>query len=660
MKKKILCILGIILTLVVTFNVEAATNSISLSISCPSAVNPESSITCKVSATVAGHSATIRNVSVTTESPITSAKTDIASDTTLEVGSKTNIGTITAKASSISGVGRVNISMDARFSDGEPLNKYNVRAGKVIEVVSSVNTLNSIKIDGNSIPNFNKDITSYYISTNKEAIKLTATRTSSKSTITGTGTKNLKCGNNTSSIVVKAENGKSKKYTVNINRKCNNNAYLAGISLSNGTLSPDFKEDVYKYTVKLDKNVDKITVKGVKGNQYQKIAGEVENKKVEYGKMTVNLVVTSQTGVTKTYSINFDKNDDRDDNSFLSSLSLSSGTINFDKNTLEYETKVLYDISKIEVLAVPEKATSTVKVTGNENLKVGENVITISVKSEKGKTTNYKVKVTRLKEGETLGDNANIKSLKVANYDLPFDYNKTDYKLVINNEEKLNINVIMDDPSSTYEITGNENLKDGSVIKIVTKSQNGTSKTYTIEVTKPSYLIYFIIGGSLIALAIAIPAIVYFKTVKKKKELLDVNGYKIGKEENNSQTPSRKIISNSSVPNQTEVQNSNNQIQTMNQTVNNQNPVNPSQVDNPIITNNQVVPNQTQIDNQSLTNNQIVNNQNPINNQVINNQDFHAGLQNYVPNETKNQCPGCGRELLGNPNECPYCKTKLN
>ena len=67
------------------------------------------------------------------------------------------------------------------------------------------------------------------------------------------------------------------------------------------------------------------------------------------------------------------------------------------------------DITKIEVLAVPAKETSSVKITGNDNLKVGNNVIKIDVKSEKGTIKSYLIKVNRLKEGETLGNNANIK-----------------------------------------------------------------------------------------------------------------------------------------------------------------------------------------------------------------------------------------------------------
>ena len=123
-------------------------------------------------------------------------------------------------------------------------------------------------------------------------------------------------------------------------------------------------------------------------------------------------------------------------NALLSSLTLSSGVMQFSPTVYEYETKVLNSISSIDVYAAPQKETSTAKVVGNTNLKVGLNTITVTVTSQKGTTQNYVIKVTRLNEGETLGDNANIKNILITGYDLMFDFSRTSYKLVIKNEER--------------------------------------------------------------------------------------------------------------------------------------------------------------------------------------------------------------------------------
>ena len=177
----------------------------------------------------------------------------------------------------------------------------------------------------------------------------------------------------------------------------------------------------------------------------------------------------------------------------------------------------------------------------------------------------------------------------------------------------------MDDSSATYQITGNENLKDGSIIKIITKSKDGTSKTYTIAITKSSQAIYYVISIVLILLIISIPLIVYLRTVKQKKENLDVNGYKIGKEDKNVY-PERKIIKSKAKPNKKIMPNTN-------QNINNKPQVNKK---------SNITPQESQQE-----------------------EDFDAGLQDYIPNESTNKCPACGRELLGTPNECPYCKTKI-
>lgn len=663
MRKNIFYVFGFIFVIMCFFtcsSVYASSNSVSLSLVCPKEIYPSKSVTCIVNATITGSSVALSNVKAGAENPFvtSSVSTDIKNGSVVSPGSDIRIGTVTAKASSGGGNGRIYIDLDVRFS-----NNYSYSSAfddATVKIASPVNTLNSIKIDGATIQGFNKNTLNYNVSTSKSSVLISATRTTTRSTVTGTGTKSLKCGNNKYALKVKAENGSVKNYGVTVNRKCSSSATLKGITVSSGTLSPAFSENVYDYNLKLDKSTDKITITGVKSLADQKISGEVTDKVIGYGKSKVSLVVTSQTGDKKTYNINIEKVDSRDDNSLLSSLSLSAGSINFDTNTFSYETKVLYDVSKIDVVATPSVSSSKVTVTGNNNLVVGDNLITVSVVSEKNKKTDYKIKVVRLKEGETLGNNANIKNITIKGYDFPFKYDRKDYKLVINNEDKLDISVVMDDSTATYEIFGNENIKDGSVIRIVTHSSDGSSVTYTIEITKSSSsTIYFVIGGIvLLLIAICIPLFVYLKSVRKKKELLDVNGYKIDKdyEDDNG----RKVIGINSTNNE----NVNNNV-SINSGVDNNFDGNASQDVNYDF-NNQVSSNYNVSDNQ--VNNEIPISNNMNDNSTINNvdnninngtEDFDSGLQDYVPNESINRCPGCGRELMGDPSECPYCKVNL-
>ena len=91
------------------------------------------------------------------------------------------------------------------------------------------------------------------------------------------------------------------------------------------------------------------------------------------------------------------------DNS-LKTLTISPGTLSpaFSGSRTSYSATVDNDVTSIAVSAVPvnEKA-SVESVTGNSNLVVGENTVSIVVKAENGTTATYKIKVTRQAAGET-------------------------------------------------------------------------------------------------------------------------------------------------------------------------------------------------------------------------------------------------------------------
>ena len=118
--------------------------------------------------------------------------------------------------------------------------------------------------------------------------------------------------------------------------------------------------------------------------------------------------------------------------------------------------------------------------------------------------------------------------------------------------------------------------------------------------------------------------------MKKKKVNTDVNGYKI---DSNVSENKRKVITQ------------NNNIQ-----------------NNSVLDNKQIhsINNNDNVNN-NMNNSNNNNDKQNIEKTSVNEEDFDAGLQDYVPTENKsaNKCPACGREILGNPSECPYCKVKL-
>ena len=91
-------------------------------------------------------------------------------------------------------------------------------------------------------------------------------------------------------------------------------------------------------------------------------------------------------------------------NANLKSLSVGQGTLSpaFSKTVYEYALSVGGGVERITVSASPEDAKASVKVSGNTNLKVGENTVTVKVTAEDGKTTKtYRITVTRAKPSPT-------------------------------------------------------------------------------------------------------------------------------------------------------------------------------------------------------------------------------------------------------------------
>lgn len=83
---------------------------------------------------------------------------------------------------------------------------------------SSVNTLSKLSIDKGSLsPEFAAGTTNYnVIVTDQEEITISATAKDSKASVSGTGKKTLKVGDNSFSVVVTAEDGSKKTYTIGV------------------------------------------------------------------------------------------------------------------------------------------------------------------------------------------------------------------------------------------------------------------------------------------------------------------------------------------------------------------------------------------------------------------------------------------------------------
>lgn len=160
---------------------------------------------------------------------------------------------------------------------------------------------------------------------------------------------------------------------------------------------------------------------------------------------------------------------------------------NFEMFTTEYIVVIEEDIDKLEIEAIPDDKNATVKIEGNENLKIGRNEIKIEVTAEDGKAKEeYYIFVTK---GNKKTANANLKELEIKDAELAPKFNKDviDYAFEYpENLQKVEIRALPEEDGTKVEIIGNENLKEPiENIEIKVTAKDGqTIKTYYLIAKK--------------------------------------------------------------------------------------------------------------------------------------------------------------------------------
>lgn len=163
-------------------------------------------------------------------------------------------------------------------------------------------------------------------------------------------------------------------------------------------------------------------------------------------------------------------------------------TPDFSSDVTEYSLTVGADVESLDIEAVAEDDASEVKITGNDNLLMGENTIEISVTAEDGTVRTYNIYVTK-GEGTSLG----LSELTVEGYTLNPEFSSDIYEYTLDITDtsvtSLNVNAIANVEGAEVEIAGNTDLKLGeNVITILIRSDNDEIATYQIivNITDPA------------------------------------------------------------------------------------------------------------------------------------------------------------------------------
>lgn len=184
---------------------------------------------------------------------------------------------------------------------------------------------------GTLSPTFNKGIYEYTATVDNTVtsigVKPTAEDTAANITVndktvpTGATSQyiSLDEGGNVINVVVTDAKGNTNTYVLNVTRKYSkNNVNLASLSVTDGTMSPKFDPETYLYSVKVDRNVEKVKVLYTSQNDKSKVKingkeytnGQSDYIKLDIGANIATVDITGEDGKsTITYKLSIIRGD---------------------------------------------------------------------------------------------------------------------------------------------------------------------------------------------------------------------------------------------------------------------------------------------------------------------------------------------------------------
>ena len=183
-----------------------------------------------------------------------------------------------------------------------------------------------------------------------------------------------------------------------------NNANLKIMRLNMEGVNPDFDKDITEYYLTVDDSINDIDVTAIAENKDANV--EISgNGGLKNGANTIKILVTSNDKTTKKeYIINVTKTDNVEAaNTNLETLAVEYYTLSpeYNANVTNYNVEISNLTNDLNILAIPEDEDAKVDISGNKNLKTGNNKVIISVTAENGITKkDYLINVYKRNEEE--------------------------------------------------------------------------------------------------------------------------------------------------------------------------------------------------------------------------------------------------------------------
>ena len=185
---------------------------------------------------------------------------------------------------------------------------------------SSNANLSNLGIKPHDFTGFKSGTTSYQavIPEDTKTVEVYAKTQDAKAIITGTGKKTLESGENKLEVVVTAEDGTKKTYTINITRGEPNEGDenleepeevdgLSTLKIKDVNLSPEFKTDIYEYAAKYIGENTKLEIETIPTSENYKVE-VIGNEDIQEGENIITVLVSEKDGDNvATYQITLNK-----------------------------------------------------------------------------------------------------------------------------------------------------------------------------------------------------------------------------------------------------------------------------------------------------------------------------------------------------------------
>lgn len=170
---------------------------------------------------------------------------------------------------------------------------------------------------------------------------------------------------------------------------------LKTLEIEDGVMSPEFDPETTQYEISVGSDVEKLKITATPNDDKAKV--EIQgNENLKIGENSVKIVVTAEDQTARTYNVLVRKSEKEP--LALATLKIDNLklTPKFSPSVYEYKVDLTDNIDKLNIEAKCDDENVTVEILGNENLKSGENIITIMLKSkDETKSATYQIIVNK-------------------------------------------------------------------------------------------------------------------------------------------------------------------------------------------------------------------------------------------------------------------------